>query len=160
LVCETNANEARGEELLLTDQESLTITPRLEIPLSEIQFRFSRSGGPGGQHVNRSETRVELLFDVASSPSLTDAERGRILERLDHVIDREGVLHLTSSESRSQHQNREAVIGRFRNLVQLALRPRKVRRPTRPSQAAVERRLDEKRRRSAKKRSRQRSEWA
>jgi ribosome-associated protein len=143
----------------VTDQDALTITSRVRIPLSELQFRFSRSTGPGGQHVNRSETRVELLFDVANSPSLTGAQRERILERLDHIIDREGVLHLTSSESRSQHQNREAVIARFRNLLQLALRRRSVRRPTRPSQAAVERRLEEKRRRSAKKKSRQQSEW-
>jgi ribosome-associated protein len=143
----------------VTDQDALTITPRLRIPLSELQFRFSRSGGPGGQHVNRSETRVELLFDVANSPSLTDAQRERILERLGHIIDQDGVLHLTSSESRSQHQNREAVMVRFRNLLQSALRRRKVRRPTRPSQAGVERRLEEKRRRSAKKKSRQTPEW-
>jgi ribosome-associated protein len=143
----------------VTDQDVLTITPRLHIPLSELQFRFSRSGGPGGQHANRSETRVELLFDVANSPSLTDVQRERILQRLDHVIDQDGMLHLTSSETRSQHQNREAVMARFRVLLQSALRRRKVRRPTRPSQAAIERRLEEKRRRSARKRSRQRSEW-
>lgn len=143
----------------MTDQDALTIAPGLHIPVTELQFRFSRSGGPGGQHVNRSETRVELLFDVANSPSLSDVQRERILARLDHVIDQEGVLHLTSSESRSQHQNREAVIARFRNLLQAALRRRKVRRPTRPSLAAVERRLEEKRRRSVKKKRRERSEW-
>ena len=143
----------------MQDRDALTITPQLQIPLSELQFRFSRSGGPGGQHANRSETRVELLFDVANSPSLTDAQRQRILEQLDHVINREGVLHLASGQTRSQHQNRAAVLGRFQNLLRSALRRRQVRRPTRPGQAAVERRLEEKRRRGAKKRSRRRSEW-
>lgn len=143
----------------MTEQDALIIVPGLTIPLSELQFRFSRSGGPGGQHVNRSETRVELLYDVANSPSLSDAQCARILERLDRVIDQEGILHLVSSESRSQHQNRQHVISRFRVLLQSALRQRKARRPTRPSEAAIERRLEEKRRRSAKRGSRVRSEW-
>ncbi len=137
-------------------KDSITITNHLNIPLDELVFRFSRSGGPGGQHANRSETRVELLFDVGRSSSLTDTQRGQILTELSRLIDKEGMLHLTSDASRSQHQNREATIARFRVLLQGALRPRKKRRPTRPSRAAKARRMDEKRRQSAKKRDRRR----
>lgn len=137
-------------------KDSIPITRRLSLPQAELSFRFSRSGGPGGQHANRSETRVELLFDAGASPTLTRAQRERIFARLGHLIDQNGVLHLVSSESRSQHQNRDAVIGRFRALLQGALRPRKKRRPTRPSRAAREKRLDEKRRHSTKKRTRRR----
>ncbi len=78
----------------------------LRLPLGELRFRFSRSSGPGGQHVNRSETRVELLFDVLNSPSLTDHQRTRILNRLAGQIDGEGVLHIFSSTTRSQAENR------------------------------------------------------
>jgi ribosome-associated protein len=140
-------------------QNLLFITPTLSIPLSELTFRFSRSGGPGGQHVNRSETRVELIFDVAHSPSLSEAQREKILDRLSRLIDQEGVLRLTASETRSQHQNRERAQIRFQNLLQSALKPRKRRRPTRPTRASVERRLEDKRRRSARKRERRRKDW-
>jgi ribosome-associated protein len=126
----------------------IQITNTLSIPLSELSFRFSRSSGPGGQHVNKSETRVELLFDVANSPSLTDAQRERVMRRLSNRIDGAGVLHVTSQATRSQKQNRDLVILRFTRLMQKALRPRKKRRPTRPSRAAKERRLREKKRRS------------
>lgn len=138
--------------------ETIQINTTLFIPLGEISFRFSRSGGPGGQHVNRSETRVELLFDVANSPSLNEEQRARLLERLVHRIDKEGVLHLVSEESRSQRLNREVVIERFVSLLQTALRPHRRRRPTRPSQAAREQRLEQKRRQSRKKQSRGRPE--
>ena len=137
-------------------QEKVTINPRLSIPLDELSFRFSRSGGSGGQHANRSETRVELLFDVRRSPSLNDAQREQIVARLGQLVDRSGVLHLTSEQSRSQYRNRELVIARFQALLQQALRPRKKRRPSRPSRAAVERRLEKKRLQSAKKRARRR----
>jgi len=137
-------------------KDSITITNHLSIPLDELVFRFSRSGGPGGQHANRSETRVELLFDVGRSPSLTDTQREQILTELSRLIDKGGLLHLTSDASRSQHQNRETTIARLRVLLQSALRPRKKRRPTRPSRAAKARRMDEKHRQSAKKRDRRR----
>lgn len=139
-------------------QDAITITKSLEIPAAELHFRFSRSSGPGGQHANRSETRVELLFDVGNSPSLSQDQRERIMTRLGHLIDGEGVLHLVSSESRSQHQNRVSVIARLQSLLQSALRPTKKRRPTRPTRAAKAKRLEEKRRQSAKKRDR-RSGW-
>jgi ribosome-associated protein len=135
-------------------EKVLRITATLIIPLSELRFRFAQSSGPGGQHVNRSATRVELLFDVAGSPSLTEAQRERVLKTLASYIDSEGVLHLASQTFRSQLRNREEVVERFRMLMHKAMRIPKRRRPTRPSRAARERRLTSKRRRSELKRQR------
>jgi len=130
------------------------ITDTVSIPMSELQFRFARSGGPGGQHVNRSATQVELLFDVVNSPSLDETQRQRVLTKLKSRIDKEDVLHLVSQETRSQLRNREEAVERFRELMRDALHVPKSRRPTRPSRAVRERRLEEKRRRSKTKRSR------
>jgi len=132
------------------------ITDTVSIPLSELRFRFARSSGPGGQHVNRSATQVELLFDVAGSPSLNEAQRRRVLRRLKSRIDKEGVLHLVSQRFRSQLRNREEVVERFQRLMREALRVPKRRLPTHPTQASRERRLEEKRRRSEIKEGRQR----
>ena len=138
----------------------ILITPTLSIPLDELSFRFSRAGGPGGQHVNRSETRVELMFDVAGSPSLNEWQRGRIMEKLAGHIDSQGLLHLAASSERSQYRNRQEAIERFRVLLARALRPRRRRRPTRPTSASRERRLQQKRRRSDTKRERRTvSDW-
>jgi len=130
------------------------ITDTVSIPMSELHFRFARSSGPGGQHVNRSATQVELLFDVANSPSLDEVQRQRVLSTLKSHLDQEGVLHLVSQETRSQLRNREEVVKRFQELMRDALRVPKKRRPTRPSRGARERRLEEKRRRSKAKRDR------
>ena len=130
------------------------ITDTISIPISELQFRFARSGGPGGQHVNRSATQVELLFDVTNSPSLDETQRQRVLTKLKSRIDKEGVLHLVSQETRSQLRNREEVVERFQELMRDALHVPKRRRPTRPTRAVRERRLEEKRRRSKTKRGR------
>ena len=135
--------------------ESLVrITDTVSIPMSELRFRFARSGGPGGQHVNRSATQVELLFDVAGSPSLNEMQRRRVLTKLKSRLDKEGVLHLVSQETRSQLRNREEVVERFRELMRDALHVPKSRRPTRPTRAARERRLGEKRHRGETKRGR------
>ncbi len=136
------------------DQTHLRINDRLSISLAELHFRFTPSGGPGGQHANRSATRVELLFDVANSPSLSDAQRRRIVTALKTYIDSQGVLRLASQASRSQVQNREEVTARLQTLLAQALKPRKRRRATRVSRAERERRLADKRRRSEKKKSR------
>jgi ribosome-associated protein len=135
-------------------EKVLRITNTLTIPLSELRFRFARSSGPGGQHVNRSATRVELLFDVADSPSLTEAQREQVLKALASYIDNDGVLRLVSQTFRSQLRNREEVVERFQTLMRKAMRVPKRRRPTRPSRAARERRLASKRRRSEIKRQR------
>lgn len=132
----------------------LIIADQLAIPLAELDFRFSRSSGPGGQHVQRTDTRVELLFDVANSPSLTDAQRARILARLAGYIDNDGMLHLFSSATRSQLENREDVVARFRALLAAALRVQRRRIATRPSAAAKRARLDDKRARSNIKQAR------
>jgi ribosome-associated protein len=136
------------------DDEILRISNRVSIPRAELGFRFSRSSGPGGQHVQKSSTRVELLFDVANSPSLTDAERIRVLERLSGYVDSEGMLHLVSQSERSQWRNREEVVARFQELMKKALKRRKRRRATRPTAASRERRLRNKKQRSKTKRLR------
>jgi ribosome-associated protein len=132
----------------------IVIQPALAIPESEVTFRFSRSSGPGGQHVQRSDTRVELLFDVANSPSLSEEQRARILARLSGYIDGAGVLRLVSSATRSQLENRADVVRRFRMLLAHALRREKRRLPTRPSAASREQRLTAKRVRSQHKQQR------
>ncbi len=134
--------------------DTVRISEQVEIPADEFRFRFSRSGGPGGQHVNRSATQVELLFDVAGSPSLTDEQRTRVISRLRRYLDSEGTLHLVSSSRRSQYRNRQEVLARFAHLMERALRPPKTRRRTRPTAASRERRLAEKRRRGEIKRLR------
>jgi len=141
-----------------TPTDIIPITPALAIPAAELHFRFSRSSGPGGQHVNRSETRVELLFDVAHTTSLTEDQRTRILSRLSGHVDTEGVLHIVSSVSRSQSDNRADAVARFQALLAAALHRRKRRVATRPTPAARRQRLEEKRRRAGIKQTRQRIE--
>ncbi len=132
----------------MSDISCLEIMPSLCIPVSELSYRFSRAGGPGGQHVNKSATQVELLFDVDHSPSLSEEQRARIRSALGKRIDQQGVLHLFSSGTRSQLQNREEAIARFQAMLRHALRVQRQRHPTRPSQAARQRRVESKRRRS------------
>lgn len=130
---------------------TVVIDGQLAIPESELAFRFSRSSGPGGQHVQRSDTRVELLFDVANSPSLSEEQRARIMARLGGQIDGQGVLRVVSAMTRSQLENRELAVRRFQDLLASALRQRRLRVATRPSKAAREARLAEKRLRSQQK---------
>lgn len=126
----------------------------MRIPLGELGYRASRSGGPGGQHVNTSSTRVELTWNVAGSAAFTEELRDRLLARLGNRIDSSGVLRLTASGSRSQWRNRQDVTERFCRLVADALREPKPRKRTRPPRAATEARLREKRQRSNLKRDR------
>lgn len=132
----------------------LRVNDALAIPVAEIRYRASRSGGPGGQHVNTSSTKIELEFDVASSPSLTDAQRARIQERLANRIDGDGVLRLSSSSSRSQHQNREDATERLAALLADAMKERKRRRKTRVPRRAKEARLKQKKKRAETKKAR------
>ncbi len=139
----------------MTPEEGLLrVTPELAIPLAELEYRASRSGGPGGQHVNTSSTRIELLWNVATSPALTDAQRALVRAKLAGRIDSEGVLRVVASEHRSQLQNREAAAERLRTLLAGALRVPKPRKKTRPSRAAREARLRAKKRRSETKSTR------
>lgn len=128
--------------------DDVKIDDQATIAAGELDFRFSRASGPGGQHVQKSATRVELLFDVANSPSLSDDQRARILKRLAGYIDSDGVLHLVSQSERSQWRNRQEVIDRFQDLLRQALKRRKRRKPTRPSAASQEKRIRKKKERS------------
>jgi ribosome-associated protein len=132
----------------------LEITPTLLLPLAELEYRATRSGGPGGQHVNTSATRIEVWWDVRRSPALTAEQRARLEQRLATRLDGEGRLRVVASASRSQLRNREAATERLRDLVAGALAVRKLRKRTRPTRAAKAARLEEKRRRSAVKRDR------
>lgn len=140
------------------DDTVIIINERVRIPAAELQFRFSTSSGPGGQHANRSATRVTLLYDVARSPSLDEASRARLLEKLAHRLDKDGVLHIDVQDSRSQHHNRETAVLRFQLILANALQRPKRRRRTKPNQAAIEARLAEKKRRSRRKQER-RQQW-
>ena len=126
----------------------MRITSSLSIPLSELQFRFTPSGGPGGQHANKVNTRAELRFDVAGSPSLGPRQRARLLEKLGAEI------RVVADDERSQGRNRQLAVTRFGERMAAGLHVDKPRRPTRPSKGAKERRLTAKRQLSERKRSR------
>jgi ribosome-associated protein len=135
-------------------QEPIPITANIAIPLDELDFQTSRASGPGGQGVNTTDSRVELRFDVANSPSLGPAERAHLLDALGGRLDAQGRLRIVAQNHRSQLLNRRLAVERLRALLADALRPRAERRATRPSMAARERRLAAKRRRGARKRDR------
>jgi ribosome-associated protein len=124
------------------------VTGTCAIPIDELEWRFSGSGGPGGQHANTSNTRVELRFDVARSPSLGPRERQLLLERLGPVV------RVVAADTRSQARNRELALERLRDRLAAALRTPRARRPTGPSATARRRRVDAKRRRGQLKRQR------
>ncbi|KAB1911314.1 alternative ribosome rescue aminoacyl-tRNA hydrolase ArfB [Micromonospora sp. AMSO31t] len=134
--------------------DGLRVTDRLVVPDAELRERFSRSSGPGGQGVNTTDSRVELSFDLAGSPSVPESLRARALDRLaGRLVD--GVLTVAASEHRAQLANREAARERMTALLREAVAPPpKPRRPTRPSRAAKERRLADKKRQSQRKRDR------
>lgn len=136
------------------DENVIVVNTKLAIPLSELEFRFSTSSGPGGQHANRAATRVTLLFDVVNSPSLDDQMRDTLLDKLDGRLDKEGVLQLSVQDSRSQHRNRETAVSRFQQLLAEALVPEKVRKKKKKPRAAIEKRLSDKKRQGEKKRER------
>ncbi|HEY9165196.1 MAG TPA: alternative ribosome rescue aminoacyl-tRNA hydrolase ArfB [Candidatus Kryptonia bacterium] len=135
-------------------ENSVRINEAMSISLIELNYRTSRSGGPGGQNVNKLETRVELTFDVRNSPSLSESQREMIVERLGGRIDNAGILHVSSQASRSQWENKKAVLRKFVLLLRSALKPRKKRISTRPTRASNEKRLKKKKIASEKKRSR------
>ena len=130
------------------ERESIRVTRSVSIPLSEIAFRYSRSSGPGGQHAQKSETRVEALFDVEGSSSLTDRQKHRVVRKAGPV------LRAIAQDERSQARNRELAVERVADALREALRVERRRVPTKPSKAAVQRRLEQKRRRSDTKRLR------
>jgi len=132
------------------DGESIRVTRSVVLPLADVRFRTSRSSGPGGQHAQKSETRVEALFDVEASEALTDAQKRRVVARAGPV------LRAVAQDERSQARNRELALERLVAQLREALRVERKRVPTQPTAAARERRLERKRRRSATKRLRRR----
>jgi ribosome-associated protein len=130
------------------------INGRLAIPEDELTFSVARSGGPGGQHVNKVSTRVTLTFDVDASPSLGDRQKTRLHERLATRIDRRGVLRVVCGRHRSQAANRREVVERFAELLREALKPPRKRVETRVPRGERRRRLEQKRRRADVKKGR------
>ena len=137
----------------------LEITPDLSLPDDELIERFVRSSGPGGQNVNKVATAVELRFDVAGSPSLPEPVRARLLAKRDRRVTDEGVLVLSAQRFRTQDRNREDARERLKAFVESGLHAPRPRIATRPSRAAKQRRLDEKRGRSTIKQGRTRRDW-
>jgi len=132
------------------DPDVLRVSSSCHIPLSELTWRFTRSGGPGGQHANTSDTRVEVRFDVRSSPSLGPRQRARLLERLGPEV------RAVAADERSQARNRALALRRLADRLADGLRVETPRHATRPTKASVRRRLDAKRRQSDRKASRRR----
>jgi ribosome-associated protein len=134
--------------------DDLVVDERVTIPREELEVRASRSGGAGGQHVNKSSTRIELLWNVARSRALDEPTREHLLRRLASRLDGEGTLRLVASDMRSQLQNRRRAEERLVETVRKALVVPKPRKATKPSRAAKQARLDEKRRNAERKRNR------
>jgi ribosome-associated protein len=128
--------------------ESIRVTRSVNLPVEEIQLRFSRSSGPGGQHAQRSETRVEAILDVEASSALSEAQKRRVVARAGPT------LRAVAQDERSQWRNRELAVERLVESLRQALAVERRRRPTVPTQASRERRLEQKRRRSQTKRLR------
>lgn len=141
------------------DADELTIDEGHAIARSELVVRASRAGGAGGQHVNTSSTRIELLWNPARSAAFTEDERLRLTQALAKRLDSDGWIRIVSSESRSQRQNRTAAEERLAALVAKSLAVPKKRKATKPSKAAKARRVDDKKRRSTIKVERRRKDW-
>jgi ribosome-associated protein len=133
---------------------ALEITSNLHIPWRELSFHASRAGGAGGQHVNKTASRVELRWNVAESPSLTPEQRSLLLQRLARRLDKTGRIRVVSDERRSQSQNREAATERFVRLLAGALQVARPRKKTRPTRASVEKRIQAKKLRATRKEGR------
>jgi ribosome-associated protein len=131
-------------------RESIQVTSRLAIPLEEVELRYSRSSGPGGQHAQKTETRVEAVFDVARSATLSDAQKRRLTARVGPVV------RTVAQDERSQSRNRELALERLGAAIRAGVRVPRKRRPTKPTAASRERRLESKKRRAKVKRMRQR----
>ncbi len=138
--------------------DDVVVNSTLTIPLSELSFRFSRSGGPGGQNVNKVSTRVEVEFDIRRSPSLSDVQRQRLLRKLEHRLDGNGTLRIQVDDTRSQWQNRQIAVGRLGRALSEALKVQKHRLPTRRTAASNSRRLEGKKLRGRLKRGRKGSD--
>jgi len=145
----TRSSAADGE-----DERALRVNDRLAIPRAELGVRATRASGAGGQHVNKTSTRVEITWNVTASQALSDEDRARLVTRLASRLSDDGELRVVASDTRSQLQNRDLAETRLADMVRRALVIPRVRRKTRPSRAAKQARLDDKRKLSEKKRVR------
>ncbi len=137
------------------DEEGrLIVNGRVRIPAAELTVRASRAGGPGGQHVNTSSTRVEVTWDIRTSNALSDAARAQLEVRLASRLDSTGMIRVVAADTRSQSQNRALALGRLAHLVRDALVIPKARRATKPSRGQKQARLEDKKRRSSVKKDR------
>ena len=134
--------------------DGLRVNDSVVIPRDELSARASRAGGAGGQHVNTSSTRIELLWNITTSRVLSDEQRERLLQKLSSRLDGEGFIRVVASDRRSQLQNRESAEARLAELVRVALVIPKKRKATKPSRASKQARLDSKKKQSNKKRER------
>jgi ribosome-associated protein len=134
-----------SSRMAVIPRESIQVTSKLAIPLGEVELRYSRSSGPGGQHAQKTETRVEAVFDVEASTTLSNAQKARLARQAGPVV------RVIAQDERSQSRNRELALERLGEAIQVGLRVRRKRRPTKPTAAARERRLEEKKRRAATK---------
>lgn len=139
-----------------TPADALEVAPFLAIPRAELEIKASRAGGPGGQHVNTSSTRIEVRWNVRTSRALDDVLRARLLARLANRLDADGGVRVVASEYRSQRQNREAAEARLATLVRAATFVPKRRKATKPTFGSVKRRIEGKRRQGEKKQARRR----
>lgn len=135
----------------LTDQNALTVTSELRIPRGELSTRATRSSGAGGQHVNKTSSRIELTWNVRASQSITELQRDTLLSRLRNRLSADGDIRIVASTTRSQLRNRGMAEARLARILADALRPVKKRKPTKPGRAAKEARLAEKKKHSTRK---------
>jgi ribosome-associated protein len=138
----------------MVTEDRIVLTDSIAIPLSELEIHFVRSSGPGGQHVNKTASQAEIIFDLGASPSIPEHDRVWLQSRLANKLDSSGRLHVTSQEHRSQRQNRSAAIEKLEALLAEAIKRPKKRKKTKPTKASVERRLTTKKKASEKKKSR------
>jgi ribosome-associated protein len=134
-----------SSRMAVIGRESIQVTPRLAIPLDEVKLRYSRSSGPGGQHAQKTETRVEAVFDVNASATLTDAQKRRLIRRAGPVV------RAVAQDERSRWRNRELALERLADSVRTGLHVERKRRPTKPTAAARKRQIEDKKRRAATK---------
>jgi ribosome-associated protein len=149
-------HRAKHDETESPETGALEVAPGVRIPFAELQVRAMTGSGPGGQHVNRSATRIELRWNVRASQALSDEQRARVTARLASRLDGEGALRIVAGEYRSQQQNRRAANERLVAILSRALVVAPTRKATRPTRGSVEKRLTEKRRRADTKQQRRR----
>jgi ribosome-associated protein len=137
-----------SSRIAVIPRESIQVNSRLAIPLEEVELRYSRSSGPGGQHAQKTETRVEAVFEVAGSEALSEAQKRRLTDRLGPLV------RAVAQDERSQSRNRELALERLADAIRAGLQVPRKRRPTKPTATARERRLEGKRRRAETKKLR------